>query len=366
MPICQICQKNFELITGKHLNKHGVTTELYRKIFPGYPLGYDDIQQRKYETCIKNYGVKYNSQVPEIVNKRKETCLDRYGKDSYFKTEEFKQKNKKLCMEKYGVDNPTKSKKVQEKRKKTCLEKYGVDHPLKLQKYLAIQKETNLNRYGSEFVSQNEKIKEKMRITLQSKYQVKNASQILQVKIKKRKTWMKKHSLFCMVEDIKINEKTGNLLVHCKNHNCPNSKEQGGFFEASSNQLHSRIAHIEKDDGNGGSYFYCSKECKISCQLYYFNLYREEQKEKSCKNVEFPYTQGEYQTFREYVLTRDNYKCQYCNEKAEHVHHERPQKLEPFFSLDPDYAWSVCKKCHYEKGHKDECSTGNLATITCK
>jgi 5-methylcytosine-specific restriction endonuclease McrA len=77
------------------------------------------------------------------------------------------------------------------------------------------------------------------------------------------------------------------------------------------------------------------------------------------------YTQEEYQQFREYVLERDNYKCQYCGQKAEHVHHERPQKLEPFFALDPDLAWSVCEKCHYKYGHKDECSTGKLANMVC-
>jgi 5-methylcytosine-specific restriction endonuclease McrA len=78
------------------------------------------------------------------------------------------------------------------------------------------------------------------------------------------------------------------------------------------------------------------------------------------------YTQDEYETFRQEVLKRDDYKCQYCENKAEHVHHIRPQKLEPFFSLDPDYAISVCKDCHYKYGHQDECSTGNIANIICK
>ena len=40
--------------------------------------------------------------------------------------------------------------------------------------------------------------------------------------------------------------------------------------------------------------------------------------------------------------------------------HKQPQKLEPFFTLDPDLAWSICKKCHFKYGHKDECSIGNL------
>ena len=83
------------------------------------------------------------------------------------------------------------------------------------------------------------------------------------------------------------------------------------------------------------------------------------------KNTFKKYTNEEYETFRNFVLERDSYICQFCGDEATDVHHERPQKLEPFFALDPDYAWSCCKECHYEKGHKDECSTGNLAQIIC-
>jgi len=51
--------------------------------------------------------------------------------------------------------------------------------------------------------------------------------------------------------------------------------------------------------------------------------------------------------------------------KAEHVHYERPQKLESFYALDPDLAWSVCKKCYYKYGHVNECSTNELAKRIC-
>ncbi len=70
----------------------------------------------------------------------------------------------------------------------------------------------------------------------------------------------------------------------------------------------------------------------------------------------------EYNTCKEEVFKRDDGLCVYCGVKVEHI---RPQKLEPFFSLDPDYCISVCSKCHYKYGHKDECSTGNLAQIIC-
>jgi hypothetical protein len=58
----------------------------------------------------------------------------------------------------------------------------------------------------------------------------------------------------------------------------------------------------------------------------------------------------------------------YCDELAVHVHHSRPQKLDPGFVLDPDFGIACCEKCHYKYGHEtgSECSTGNLANKVCK
>jgi len=171
-----------------------------------------------------------------------------------------------------------------------------------------------------------------------------------------------KYPLFLKIEKIRYNPdkpKEKEIQVHCKNHLCKNSKEQNGWFTPTKIQLSERIRQLESIDGNGGSYFYCSDECKNECPL--FNL-----KGDPLKENEKSFTESEYQIFRKHVLKRDNYKCQYCGEQAEHIHHERPQKLESFFALDPDFAWSCCEKCHYAKGHKNECSTGNLANIICK
>jgi 5-methylcytosine-specific restriction endonuclease McrA len=172
----------------------------------------------------------------------------------------------------------------------------------------------------------------------------------------------RKYHFFSKIEEMRYNPnkpKEKEIQVHCKNHNCPNSKEQGGWFTPTYYQLYERIRQLEKDYGNGGCYFYCCDKCKEECPLY--NLKSDPLKDENKK----VYTQDEYNQFREFVLERDNYRCQYCGKLAEHVHHERPQKLEPFFALDPDLAWSVCRKCHYKKGHKEECSTGKLAAKPC-
>jgi len=171
------------------------------------------------------------------------------------------------------------------------------------------------------------------------------------------KKYKEKYPFLFIIEELR-ETKNGEIQGHCKNHECKNSKEKGGWFVLTYNQLKGRKDHVCNPDGNGGSYLYCSQHCKDECPLYYL-------KKDPLKDNNLPYTQTEYQTFRTFVLERDNHICQFCGEPATHVHHERPQKVEPFSALDPDYAWSCCEKCHYEKGHEGECSTGNLAKIVC-
>ena len=171
-----------------------------------------------------------------------------------------------------------------------------------------------------------------------------------------------KYSLFSKIEEMRYNPdkliEEKEIQVHCKNHNCLNSKEQGGWFTPSRMQLYERIRHI---NDNGGSYFYCSNECKKSCILY--NLHSD-----PFKNILKPYTDEEYNIWRKVVLEQDNYECQICGSKKDlHCHHIIPIKIEPMFALDPDNGIVLCKNCHYKYGHKTktECSTGNLANRNC-
>jgi 5-methylcytosine-specific restriction endonuclease McrA len=171
-----------------------------------------------------------------------------------------------------------------------------------------------------------------------------------------------KHTFFSKIEELRYNPnkpEEKEIQVHCKYSECFNSKEKGGWFTPKRSQLYVRISALENSECLDGYYFYCSEKCKQECPLY--RLHHDPNK----KQDEITYTNSEYQTFRIFVLKRDDYICQFCGDKATEVHHERPQKLEPFFALDPDYALSCCEKCHYKKGHQDKCSTGNLARKIC-
>ena len=162
--------------------------------------------------------------------------------------------------------------------------------------------------------------------------------------------YKKTHPLLFLAEDI-IENKNKNFEVHCKT--CKK------YFEPTPSQLGERIRALESTSiGYAENNFYCSKECKVNCAVY-------RKRSDPFENVELPYTREEYQTFRVHVLTRDKNTCQFCGDVATDVHHERPQKVEPFFALDPDFAWSCCEDCHYSKGHTGECNTGNLANKVC-
>jgi len=173
------------------------------------------------------------------------------------------------------------------------------------------------------------------------------------------KDYKEKYPFFFKVEELRENIK-GEIQAHCKNHNCENSKEKDGWFIPTTKQLQDRKNCLE-NEGLDRFYFYCSQHCKDTCPLY--NLHGD-----PYKNNGKPYTSGELDVFNEYILKRDNEICYYCKDHhATIVHHRRPQKLEPFFALDPDYAISVCEKCHYKYGHPTGSphSTGNLAKIVC-
>ena len=145
------------------------------------------------------------------------------------------------------------------------------------------------------------------------------------------------------------------LEVRCKN--CNN------WFVPKATNVRKRIRVLLGKDG-GESNFYCSDECRDSCSVF-----KQVKWPKGHKPYEVSksvwYTDYELKIWREEVLKRENYICEYCGEKATIAHHNKPKKLEPFFALDPDHGTACCEKCHYKYGHQGECNTANLARVDC-
>jgi len=169
------------------------------------------------------------------------------------------------------------------------------------------------------------------------------------------------HPFFCIIEDIRDNpDKTlgnSNIQVKCKLCN--------KWFTPTNNQLTGRIRSLEHPNGNDGSYFYCSNECKNKCPLYGLI--------PTSNTDEKLYSESQRQIFRQEVLKRQfselGYnECEICGSRELlEVHHEKPQKTHPHMSLDPDNGIILCKKnnCHMSYGHRDDCSTGILAIKEC-
>jgi len=181
---------------------------------------------------------------------------------------------------------------------------------------------------------------------------------------KKISYWEKNYPLFSKIEEMRYNPdkpEEKEIQVHCKNHNCPNSKEKGGWFTPTYIQLRSRIEQIEYLEKDN-CYFYCSDECKQSCPLYGL-------RSDPFKEIEKSYTSEEINIWKKTVLEQDNYKCQKCGTSNNlHCHHIKPVKTHPHMALDPDNGIVLCEQCHYKYGHQkgSECSTKTLANKYCE
>jgi hypothetical protein len=157
-------------------------------------------------------------------------------------------------------------------------------------------------------------------------------------------------------EEVRRNPNDVNILqVKCTNSNCRK------WFSPKRTSVCDRINALKFDYTYGEQRFYCSEKCKQTCVIYKQILYP-----RSFKDKQREYTSYELNIWREEVLKRTNYKCEYCGKTATDAHHEKPKKLEPFFALDPNNGIACCKECHYKYGHSDECSTGSLAARICK
>ena len=113
------------------------------------------------------------------------------------------------------------------------------------------------------------------------------------------------------------------------------------------------------------SLFYCSDYCKSLCPVFHKKKYPAGHNPRKHRNQK-QFTEAEIRIWREEVLKRANYKCEYCGKEATIAHHIQPKKLEPSFALDPENGLACCEKCHYKYGHSDsDCTTIHLANITC-
>lgn len=74
-----------------------------------------EIQERKKNTCQKNYGTNNPMNSPEIREKIKQTCLEKYGVENCFQSSELMEKSKNTCKKKYGTEYANQSQLIKDK-----------------------------------------------------------------------------------------------------------------------------------------------------------------------------------------------------------------------------------------------------------
>lgn len=105
-------------------------------------------QSEKEEAMMREYGVKYAMQSPEIRQKAINTVIQKYGVDNVNKSPVIQQKIKDIFQERYGVDWSWDIEGVLEKSKNTRMERYGVEWSLQSEEIKEKSKQTNTEKFG--------------------------------------------------------------------------------------------------------------------------------------------------------------------------------------------------------------------------
>ncbi len=338
-------------IIGKYQYKNGKWC--CNKIFNSCSIFRKNAQLRNTGKNSPNFGLKRTIETKRNMSKnRKGKGLGQIPWNKNKTNVYSKETRKSMGCQQFGEDNPFFNKK----------------HTIKSRKKMSDKAK---KRVGEKAPMYNKKHTNKSRKKM-SKSHLKNPGKSNSIKIKFTiKQIQKKYPTFAKIEEMryepgKENEKV--IQVRCKNHNCKNSKEQGGWFTPTGHSpLYERIRTIEKN-GRDNAYFYCSEKCKQECPLYRkkaSQLIKEDLIRAG--HLEEPWHNSqEYQIWRNQVFKLDNKKCVWCGIEATVAHHILPQKIYPELSLDPENGISCCQECHMKYGHRDRwCTTGFLAGLVC-
>jgi len=401
---CEICGKEFEHFKGlsSHVWQiHNIKKEEYYlkyigikgvcKIcgkdtkFIGLRIGYNkfcgpkcsnmhpETKQKCIDTFIKKYGCKSSNQCEEVKNRKKETCLKNWNCENPSQNKEIRNRQEETCLKNHGVRHACQNKEIKNRQEETCLKNHGVRHASQNKEIRNRQEETCLKNHGVRYSMQNSKVREKSIKTNIIKYGVENYKQTDESKKRSRLSYqqcLERYPDVVKIEELKEGP-NGEIMGHCKNSSCKNSKENGGYFELMPGQINMRNTGINTHDTG---HFYCCEECKQSCPLY--GRSATALHNRINENPEIHYTSAEYNTWKEEVYYRQKIEnntetnfCEYCHATENlHVHHEVPQKIVPGYALDPINGIIACEDCHYKYGHEKgtDCSTGNLANKICK
>lgn len=132
----------------------------------GKPTQFINLKTGYREFC----GYKCMNSCNDVQIRKKETSMKNWGTDNPMQSKMIKEKLKTTIQNRYGVDNPFQMVDFEEKRKATNLKKYGVEHHLQNAQILDKQMRTNIQRYGTPYISQIDSYKKIIQNTCNERY----------------------------------------------------------------------------------------------------------------------------------------------------------------------------------------------------
>ena len=142
--VCDICGKE------KSMRYHRYTRNIERQGY--YTCCPKCGNQKRIETNLKKYNVKFSALGVDIKTKREETNVNKYGVSNVFMSDIFKEKIRETCFEKYGYFYPMQNENIKNKslknRKNTLILDTSLYHSYKL-------KIRNLTKQNKKFLFEN-------------------------------------------------------------------------------------------------------------------------------------------------------------------------------------------------------------------
>lgn len=129
------------------------------------PMKKESAKLNQRNTNLSRYGVRQNTQRPEIKEQIKQTNLKKYGVENIAQDLVIKKKSRasriKFNLKKFNTTENFMTNESLEKMYKTNLDRHGVKVIFQSKEMQKKIKKTNLERYGVEYIMQNKKIFEK-------------------------------------------------------------------------------------------------------------------------------------------------------------------------------------------------------------
>ena len=114
----------------------------------------DESNNKRIQTNLKNLGVEWPSQSPEVQAKIIKSVQEHYNVENVSQSEEIKAKKVQTSLEHWGTESPMQCEEIQNKLKNVFLDKYNVENPFQAEECKEKARQTTLKQCGSNYYLQ--------------------------------------------------------------------------------------------------------------------------------------------------------------------------------------------------------------------